>query len=152
MSMYPTYIMPQPIMNSSSQPQPLALHLSASQSHMHFRPSHAHSHSHNNGLLSTTSVTPSSAAPAAAAGAAAPPAAAAAGVGAGAAAPSAGSNVVGGRYALKHKIGAGSFGEIYLGVDIQTNKRFAVKMESLSSKYPVLRSTCMNRVWVWGLI
>ena len=47
--------------------------------------------------------------------------------------------VVGGRYRIKHKIGGGSFGEIYLGVDLRTGEEYAVKVESISTKYPQLQ-------------
>lgn len=39
-----------------------------------------------------------------------------------------------GRYILKKKIGAGSFGEIYVGIDSKTNEKVALKLESKSSK------------------
>lgn len=37
--------------------------------------------------------------------------------------------IVGGRYQLKRKIGSGSFGEIFLALDIQKNIEYAVKIE-----------------------
>lgn len=37
--------------------------------------------------------------------------------------------IVGGKYQLKRKIGSGSFGEIFLAVDIQKNIEYAVKIE-----------------------
>jgi hypothetical protein len=43
---------------------------------------------------------------------------------------------VGGRYRLGRKIGSGSFGEIYLGVNIQTNQEVAIKLESVNSRHP----------------
>lgn len=45
---------------------------------------------------------------------------------------------VGGRYKLRHKIGSGSFGDIYLANNVQTNEEVAVKMEDSRSKYPQL--------------
>lgn len=39
--------------------------------------------------------------------------------------------IVGGRYQLKRKIGSGSFGEIYLAIDLQQNIEYAVKMEPI---------------------
>jgi serine/threonine protein kinase len=45
---------------------------------------------------------------------------------------------VGGRYKLRHKIGSGSFGDIYLAKNVQTNEEVAVKMEEIKCKYPQL--------------
>jgi casein kinase 1 len=45
---------------------------------------------------------------------------------------------LGGRYRMGRKIGSGSFGEIYLGVNIQTNEEVAIKLESVSSKHQQL--------------
>jgi len=45
---------------------------------------------------------------------------------------------VGGRYKLRHKIGSGSFGDIYLAKNVQTNEEVAVKMEETKTKYPQL--------------
>jgi serine/threonine protein kinase len=45
---------------------------------------------------------------------------------------------VGGRYRLGKKIGAGSFGEIYEGVDIFGGGEVAIKLEHMSVKYPQL--------------
>jgi serine/threonine protein kinase len=45
---------------------------------------------------------------------------------------------VGGRYRLGRKIGNGSFGEIYLGVNIQTNEEVAIKLENVRSPHPQL--------------
>lgn len=46
--------------------------------------------------------------------------------------------VVGKYYQVKYKIGSGSFGEIYLGLDIRTSEKCAVKVESKDTKYPQL--------------
>jgi serine/threonine protein kinase len=46
--------------------------------------------------------------------------------------------VVGGDFRLRRKIGAGSFGEIYSGEQIQTSVHVAVKLESVRSKAPLL--------------
>lgn len=43
---------------------------------------------------------------------------------------------VGGRYRLGRKIGSGSFGEIYLGVNIQSNQEVAIKLESVNTRHP----------------
>lgn len=45
---------------------------------------------------------------------------------------------VGGRYRLGKKIGSGSFGDIYLGTNIQTNVDVAVKLEHCKTKHPQL--------------
>lgn len=45
---------------------------------------------------------------------------------------------VGGKYRVGRKIGSGSFGEIYLGTNIQTNEEVAIKLESVRSKHPQL--------------
>lgn len=45
---------------------------------------------------------------------------------------------VGNIYCLGRKLGAGSFGEIYFAVNTQTGKELAVKLESASSKHPML--------------
>jgi casein kinase 1 len=45
---------------------------------------------------------------------------------------------VGGKYRLGRKVGAGSFGDIYVGVNTQTNEEVAIKLESGKSKHPQL--------------
>ncbi|KAL8160883.1 hypothetical protein V2J09_012372 [Rumex salicifolius] len=45
---------------------------------------------------------------------------------------------VGNKYRLGRKIGSGSFGEIYLGTNIQTNEEIAIKLESVKTKHPQL--------------
>ncbi|KAL9690163.1 hypothetical protein QQ045_010559 [Rhodiola kirilowii] len=45
---------------------------------------------------------------------------------------------IGYKYRLGRKIGSGSFGEIYLGVNIQTNEEVAIKLESATTKHPQL--------------
>ncbi|GER52247.1 casein kinase I [Striga asiatica] len=47
-------------------------------------------------------------------------------------------HIVGGKFKLGKKIGAGSFGELYLGVNIQTGEEIAVKMEPVKTKHPQL--------------
>lgn len=39
--------------------------------------------------------------------------------------------IVGIKYKLKRKIGSGSFGDIYLGINIQNGEEVAVKLESI---------------------
>ena len=45
---------------------------------------------------------------------------------------------IGNKYRLGRKIGSGSFGDIYLGIHIQTNEEVAIKLESVKSKHPQL--------------
>ncbi|CAH9143701.1 unnamed protein product [Cuscuta epithymum] len=45
---------------------------------------------------------------------------------------------VGNKFRLGRKIGSGSFGEIYLGTNIQTNEELAIKLESVKTKHPQL--------------
>ena len=45
---------------------------------------------------------------------------------------------VGGKYRLGRKIGHGSFGDIYLAINIQNNEEVAVKLEKVRSSHPQL--------------
>eukprot|EP00246_Nothoceros_aenigmaticus_P014505 TRINITY_DN554_c0_g1_i2.p1 TRINITY_DN554_c0_g1~~TRINITY_DN554_c0_g1_i2.p1 ORF type:complete len:335 (+),score=61.24 TRINITY_DN554_c0_g1_i2:235-1239(+) len=45
---------------------------------------------------------------------------------------------VGNKYKLGRRIGSGSFGEIYLGTNIQSNEEVAIKLEPVKSKHPQL--------------
>jgi len=45
---------------------------------------------------------------------------------------------VGNKYRLGRKIGSGSFGEIYLGTNTQSNEEVAIKLESVRTKHPQL--------------
>jgi len=45
---------------------------------------------------------------------------------------------VGGKYRLGRKIGSGSFGEIYLGTNIQNNEEVAIKLEKVRTRHPQL--------------
>ncbi|KAE9601605.1 putative protein kinase CK1-CK1 family [Lupinus albus] len=45
---------------------------------------------------------------------------------------------VGNKFRLGRKIGSGSFGEIYLGINIQTNEEVAIKLENVKTKHPQL--------------
>lgn len=45
---------------------------------------------------------------------------------------------LGKRYRLGRKIGSGSFGDIYLGVDIPTGEELAIKLESVKTRHPQL--------------
>ncbi|OMJ75084.1 hypothetical protein SteCoe_25860 [Stentor coeruleus] len=45
---------------------------------------------------------------------------------------------VGNKFRLGKKIGSGSFGEIFLGINIQSNEEVAVKLENISCRHPQL--------------
>ncbi|KAF4662479.1 Casein kinase I isoform delta [Perkinsus chesapeaki] len=45
---------------------------------------------------------------------------------------------VGGKFRLGRKIGSGSFGDIYVGTNLQTGEEVAIKLESIKSKHPQL--------------
>ncbi|GAB2267730.1 Casein kinase 1-like protein 1 [Dionaea muscipula] len=45
---------------------------------------------------------------------------------------------VGNKFRLGRRIGSGSFGEIYLGTNIQNNEEVAIKLESVKTKHPQL--------------
>jgi len=42
------------------------------------------------------------------------------------------------KYRLSRKIGSGSFGDIYLGVNVTTGEEVAIKLESVKTKHPQL--------------
>ncbi|XP_061352921.1 casein kinase 1-like protein 11 isoform X5 [Gastrolobium bilobum] len=46
--------------------------------------------------------------------------------------------VIGGKFKLGRKIGSGSFGELFLGVNVQSGEEVAVKLESVKTKHPQL--------------
>eukprot|EP01035_Chromulina_nebulosa_P019709 gene19709-25634_t len=53
---------------------------------------------------------------------------------------------VGKKYRLGRKIGSGSFGDIYLGVNMTTGEEVAIKLESVKTKHPqLLRETKIYR-------
>ncbi|XP_020093874.1 casein kinase 1-like isoform X2 [Ananas comosus] len=47
-------------------------------------------------------------------------------------------HVIGGKFKLGRKIGSGSFGELYLGTNIQSGEEVAIKLESVKTKHPQL--------------
>ncbi|EEB17186.1 cAMP-dependent protein kinase catalytic subunit, putative [Pediculus humanus corporis] len=47
--------------------------------------------------------------------------------------------IVGGKYRLMRKIGSGSFGDIYLGINISNGEEVAVKMEFTRARHPQLQ-------------
>ncbi|KAK8939378.1 Casein kinase I isoform delta-like [Platanthera guangdongensis] len=42
------------------------------------------------------------------------------------------------KFRLGRRVGSGSFGEIYLGTNVQTNEEVAIKLENIKSKHPQL--------------
>ena len=46
--------------------------------------------------------------------------------------------IIGGKYRLVRKIGSGSFGDIYLGINMKDGEEVAVKMESVKARHPQL--------------
>ncbi|XP_031482574.1 casein kinase 1-like protein 10 [Nymphaea colorata] len=47
-------------------------------------------------------------------------------------------HVIGGKFRLGRKIGSGSFGELHLGLNIQTGEEVAIKLEPVKTKHPQL--------------
>ncbi|KAK8940770.1 Casein kinase I isoform delta-like [Platanthera zijinensis] len=47
-------------------------------------------------------------------------------------------HVIGGKFKLGRKIGSGSFGELYLGVNILSGEEVAIKLEPVKTKHPQL--------------
>lgn len=45
---------------------------------------------------------------------------------------------MGNKYRLGRKIGSGSFGEIYIGTNVQSNEEVGIKLESVKTKHPQL--------------
>mmetsp|Transcript_34814 Transcript_34814/g.81278 ORF Transcript_34814/g.81278 Transcript_34814/m.81278 type:complete len:332 (-) Transcript_34814:94-1089(-) len=46
---------------------------------------------------------------------------------------------VGGKFRLGRKIGSGSFGEVYLGTNVQTRQEVAIKLEPVATSHPQLQ-------------
>ncbi|CAK0852641.1 unnamed protein product [Prorocentrum cordatum] len=55
-----------------------------------------------------------------------------------AAPPNAPQSLLGGRYRLGRKLGSGSFGDAFLVANARTGEEFAVKLESVKAKHPML--------------
>ncbi|GJS96702.1 casein kinase I isoform epsilon [Tanacetum coccineum] len=47
-------------------------------------------------------------------------------------------HIVGGKFKIGRKIGSGSFGELYLGVNISSGEEVAIKLESVKTRHPQL--------------
>lgn len=50
--------------------------------------------------------------------------------------------IVGKKYSIQRKLGAGSFGELYSAIDITTNTEVALKTEPIKSRHPQLQYEC----------
>ena len=46
------------------------------------------------------------------------------------------------KYRLGRKIGGGSFGDIYLAINISTGEEVAIKLEQIQAKHPQLHVEC----------
>lgn len=44
-----------------------------------------------------------------------------------------------GNYQTIKKLGSGTFGEVYLGVDLASNRQVAIKLESVQAQVPMLK-------------
>lgn len=44
-----------------------------------------------------------------------------------------------GDYQTVKKLGSGTFGEVYLGVDLVSNRQVAIKLESVKAQVPMLK-------------
>ncbi|XP_057964126.1 casein kinase 1-like protein 10 isoform X2 [Malania oleifera] len=58
--------------------------------------------------------------------------------------------IIGGKFKLGRKIGSGSFGELYLGVNVQTGEEVAIKLESVKTKHPQLHYESKLYVFLQG--
>ncbi|CAM8940659.1 unnamed protein product [Rhodiola kirilowii] len=47
-------------------------------------------------------------------------------------------HIIGGKFKLGRKIGCGSFGELYLGINVETGEEVAIKLESTKTRHPQL--------------
>ena len=56
--------------------------------------------------------------------------------------------VVGVKYKLKRKIGSGSFGDIYLAINIQNGEEVAVKLESIKVLNTCFYSSFFNKIFI----
>jgi serine/threonine protein kinase len=50
--------------------------------------------------------------------------------------------LVGKKYSIQRKVGAGSFGELYSAIDTTTNIEVALKTEPIKSRHPQLQYEC----------
>lgn len=60
--------------------------------------------------------------------------------------------IVGSKYRLVRKIGSGSFGDIYLGINVTNGEEVAVKLESIKARHPqLLYESKLYRVLAGGV-
>ncbi|CAI9774386.1 unnamed protein product [Fraxinus pennsylvanica] len=59
-------------------------------------------------------------------------------------------HIVGGKFKLGRKIGSGSFGELYLGVNIQNGEEVAIKLESVKTTHPQLHYESKIYIFLQG--
>ena len=59
--------------------------------------------------------------------------------------------VVASKYRLVRKIGSGSFGDIYLGINISNGEEVAIKLESVKARHPQERGLHHNIMLFWIL-
>lgn len=57
---------------------------------------------------------------------------------------------IGKNFRITKKINQGSFGEIYLGVNLKNNREVAVKLESLKTKNPQLQYEAKLLAYILG--
>uniref|UniRef100_T1KC20 Casein kinase I isoform alpha n=2 Tax=Tetranychus urticae TaxID=32264 RepID=T1KC20_TETUR len=66
--------------------------------------------------------------------------------------PSRSDFIVGSKYRLVRKIGSGSFGDIYLGINVTNGEEVAVKLESIKARHPqLLYESKLYRVLAGGV-
>ena len=53
--------------------------------------------------------------------------------------------VVASKYRLVRKIGSGSFGDIYLGINISNGEEVAIKLESVKARHPQVSVVLLKR-------
>jgi len=59
---------------------------------------------------------------------------------------------VGGKFRLGRKVGSGSFGDVYMGTNVQTAEDVAIKLESVRSRHPQLLYECkLYKILAGGL-
>ena len=47
-------------------------------------------------------------------------------------------DIVANKYRIGNKIGSGSFGQIHIGINTQTNEEIAIKFETVRTRHPQL--------------
>ena len=57
--------------------------------------------------------------------------------------------VVASKYRLVRKIGSGSFGDIYLGINISNGEEVAIKLESVKARHPEAPIVLHNKLRIY---